>query len=248
VNYVSPNAKVGENVSIGFYTVIYEDVTIGSNVTIGNNVTLYQGVTIADNVCIESNAIIGRQPRPAITSTIKITKEIKPVQVGACTTVGSGAVLYAGSIIGSYCLIGDTAVVREGCTIGDYVIVGCGAVIENLVSIGLRTKIQSCAYITAYTTIGENCFIAPMVTTTNDNYMGRTEARFMHIKGANIQKGARVGGGSILLPGVTLAEESFIAAGSVVTKDTRPGKVYKGLPAREYDSVPENELLKGEEK
>lgn len=75
-------------------------------------------------------------------------------------------------------------------------------------------------YITAYTNIGEHCFIAPMVTTTNDNFMGRTQERFKHISGANIQDGARVGGGSILLPGVTVAEESFIAAGAVVTKDT----------------------------
>jgi acetyltransferase-like isoleucine patch superfamily enzyme len=114
------------------------------------------------------------------------------------------------------------------------------------VNIGQKTKIQSGSYITAYTTIGENCFIAPMVTTTNDNFMGRTEDRFKHIKGATIHNGARVGGGSILLPGVTIAEETFIAAGSVVTKDTLPGKVYRGVPAREFRAVPEKELLKGE--
>jgi acetyltransferase-like isoleucine patch superfamily enzyme len=57
-----------------------------------------------------------------------------------------------------------------------------------------------------------------------------------------------VGGGAILLPGVVIGEESFIAAGSVMTKDALPGKVYKGVPAREFRPVPEEEMLKEEEK
>ncbi|TAH69118.1 MAG: N-acetyltransferase [Anaerolineaceae bacterium] len=237
-----------QNVSIGFYSVIGDEVTIGSNVFIGNNVTIYPGTKIGDNVYIESNAVVGRQPRPAKTSTIKIEQTLAPLEIGTGTTIGAGAVLYAGTLLGSYCLIGDSAVVRESCTIGDYVIVGTGSIIENSVDIGQKTKIQSGSYITAYTRIGKNCFIAPMVTTTNDNFMGRTEDRFKYIKGASIHNGARVGGGAILLPGVVIGEESFIAAGSVVTKDTLPGKVYKGIPAREFRPVPDNEMLKEEEK
>ncbi len=248
VNCISQTAKLGQNVSIGCYTAIGDEVIIGSNVTIGNNVTIYSGTEVGDNVYIESNTVIGRQPRPAITSTLKIIESLPSLKIGSGTTIGSGAVLYAGTVLGSYCLIGDTAVVRESCIIEDYVIVGTGTIVENSVNIGQKTKIQSGSYITAYTTIGKSCFIAPMVTTTNDNYMGRTEERFKYIKGASIDNGARVGGGSILLPGVTIARESFIGAGSVVTKDTQPGKVYIGVPAREFRDVPENEFLKEEGK
>lgn len=247
MNSVSQTAKIMQNVSIGFYSVIGDEVTIGSDVTIGNNVTIYPGTKIGDNVSIESNAVVGRQPHPAKTSTIKITEPLAPLEIGSGTTIGAGAVLYAGTVLGSCCLIGDAAVVRERCTIGDYVIVGTGSIVENSVDIGQKTKIQSGSYITAYTTIGKNCFIAPMVTTTNDNFMGRTEERFKLIKGAVIKNGARVGGGVILLPGVVIGEESFIAAGSVMTKDALPGKVYKGVPAREFRPVPEKEMLKEEE-
>ena len=245
---ISPTAKIGEGVSIGLFTVISEEVSIGSNVVISNNVTIYPGVRVGDNVYIEAGAVLGRQPRPAKTSTLHITQRLAPLEVGAGTIVGAGAVLYAGSVIGLNCLLGDTAIVREGCKISDFVIIGSGTVVENSVTIRIKTKIQSCSYITAYTSIGENCFIAPMVTTTNDNFMGRTKERFRHIKGAQIQNGARVGGSSILLPGVIIGEESFIAAGSVVTKDTEPGKMYKGIPAREFRSVPEEEMLKGDER
>lgn len=247
MNFISETAKIMQNVSIGFNSVIGDEVIIGSNACIGNNVTIYKGTKIGDNVYIESNAVIGRQPRPAKTSTVKISEPLSPAEVGSGTTIGAGAVLYAGTVLGSYCLIGDTTVVRERCMIGDFVIIGTGAIVENSVNIGEKTKIQSGSYITAYSNVGKNCFIAPMVTTTNDNFMGRTEERFKYIKGAIIKNAARVGGGSILLPGVTVGEESFIAAGSVVTKDTVPKKYYMGIPAREYKPVPENELLKEEE-
>ena len=247
MRYVSPTAKIAADANIGYFTVIGDGACIGSNVTIGNNVTIYPGSIIGDNVYIESNAVIGRLPRPAKTSTVKITGDLPPVKVGAGSIIGCGAVLYAGTEVGSSCLIGDRTLVREYCLIGDNVVIGSGSIVENCVTIAKNTKIQSGAYITTYTIIGENCFIAPMVTTLNDNFMGRTEERFKHIKGADIKKGARVGGGSILLPGIKVAEESFIAAGAVVTRDTLPARVYKGVPAKEFRIVPEKELLKEED-
>lgn len=247
MKFISQTAQIMQNVTVGYYTVICDGAIIGSDVFIGNNVTIYPGTKIGDNVYIESNAVIGRQPRPAKTSTVKINEPPAPLVIGQGTSIGSGTVLYAGTVLGSYCLVGDTAVVREHCIIGDYVIIGTGTTVENSVNIGHKTKIQSNSYITAYTVIGNNCFIAPMVTTTNDNFMGRTEDRFKYIKGPVIKNKARIGGGAILLPGVNIGEESFIAAGSVVTKDTMPEKVYMGVPAREYKNVSENELLKEDE-
>lgn len=157
--------------------------------------------------------------------------------------VGAFAVIYAGTAIGAHGLIADHAFIRERCTIGDYVIIGRGVSLENQVSVGDYTKIQTGSYITAYSTLEAYVFIAPMVTTTNDNYMGRTEKRLQQIKGPTIKRGARVGGGSILLPGIIIGEEAFIAAGAVVTRDVPPGQVYKGMPAKYFKDVPSEELL-----
>jgi acetyltransferase-like isoleucine patch superfamily enzyme len=161
-------------------------------------------------------------------------------------TVGCSAVLYAGTSYADAAFVGDGAVVRERCSIGQNVVIGSGVAVENDTKIGSFTKIQTGSYITAYMEIEERVFIAPMVTTTNDNYMGRTEKRFKSIKGPTIQRGARIGGGVILLPGVKVAPETFVAAGALVTKDTTKKRVLKGFPAKDLREVPEEELLPSE--
>jgi acetyltransferase-like isoleucine patch superfamily enzyme len=133
--------------------------------------------------------------------------------------------------------------VRERVTIADDVVVGRGSLVENDTTIGRGTRIQAEAYVTAYSTLEEDVFIAPCVVTTNDNFMGRTERRKELMKGPTIRRGARVGGGAILLPGIEIGEEAFVGAGAVVTKDVPPGKVVVGNPARVLRDVPTDELL-----
>jgi UDP-3-O-[3-hydroxymyristoyl] glucosamine N-acyltransferase len=246
-NFVHPEAKLGENVSVGHFTVIEEGVVIGDNVTIGNNVTIHAGTVIGSNVFISDNCVLGRWPRPAKTSTVKVDSDLPPLAIGDGTTIGACTVLYRGSTFGKEVMIGDQASVREKCVIGDRVVIGRGVAVENQVEIGSFTKIQTNAYITAYTKLEDHVFIAPTVTTTNDNFMGRTKERFKFVRGPLVKRGARVGGGSILLPGVTVAEESFIAAGAVVNKDTEPAKVYVGVPARVLRDVPEREKLENQD-
>jgi acetyltransferase-like isoleucine patch superfamily enzyme len=73
--------------------------------------------------------------------------------------------------------------------------------------------------------------------------MGRTEARHSALKGATIRRAARIGGGVVILPGIEIGEEAFVAAGALVTKDIPAGKLVAGLPARVWRDVPEEELL-----
>jgi acetyltransferase-like isoleucine patch superfamily enzyme len=103
--------------------------------------------------------------------------------------------------------------------------------------------VQANAYVTAYTTVEEDVFIAPGVVTTNDNYMGRTEARLAELRGPTIRRGARIGGAAVLLPGVEIGEEAFVGAGAVVLRDVPPRTVVVGNPARKIRDVPDGELL-----
>ncbi|WLR55524.1 DapH/DapD/GlmU-related protein [Mesobacillus subterraneus] len=243
MNFIDPSAKLDETVKVGYFSVVEKDVKLGKDVVIGNRVTIHEGTVIGDGTTIADGAVVGKPPKPAKTSTVKLADSIPALELGEGVTVGANAVIYRGAKIGSDTLIADLASVRENVEIGNYVIVGRGVTVENYVKIGDRTKIQSNSYITAYTTLEEQVFIAPCVTTTNDNLMGRTEERFDKIKGATVKKGARVGGASILLPGIVVEEETFIAAGALVTKNTEPKTLIKGVPAKFVRMVDERELL-----
>jgi acetyltransferase-like isoleucine patch superfamily enzyme len=204
--------------------------------------TVYPGTVLGDGVKVLENAVVGKQPSLSPRSTAK-REPLPPTTIGDGTIVSTGAIVFAGSEIGARVILGDQSCVRERVTIGDDVVVGRGSLVENDTTIGALTKIQADAYITAYSTLEENVFIAPCVVTTNDNFMGRTERRHELIKGPTIRRGARVGGGAILCPGIEIGEEAFVGAGAVVTKDVPPRKVVVGSPARVLRDVPAEELL-----
>ena len=81
------------------------------------------------------------------------------------------------------------------------------------------------------------------MVTTNDNFMGRTERRHDLKQGPTIRRGARVGGGAVLCPGIEIGEDAFVGAGAVVTKNVPARKVVVGNPARVIRDVADDELL-----
>lgn len=246
--FVDPSAQLGEDVRVGHFSVIEADVRIGNRVNIGHGVVIRKGTVIGDDCEIADNTVIGKHPTVASTSTLKKRGDLTeatlpPLEIGRTVTVGACVVLYAGTIIEDGVFVADLASVREHCRIGRKAIIGRGVTVENQCEIGEFTKIQAEAYITALSKVGDRVFIAPTVSTTNDNFMGRTEERFKHRKGATIKSRARIGGGAVLLPGVTIGEEAMVGAGAVVTRDVPPYKVAYGNPARVQRDTPSEQVL-----
>jgi acetyltransferase-like isoleucine patch superfamily enzyme len=203
---------------------------------------VYPGTVLGEGVKVLENAVVGKQPSLSPRSTAK-REPLPPAELGDGTIVSTGAIVFAGSRIGARVILGDQSCVRERVEVGDDVVLGRGSLIENDTTVGARTTIQAGAYITAYCTLEDDVFIAPCVVTTNDNFMGRTERRHELIKGPTIRRGARVGGGAILCPGIEIGEEAFVGAGAVVTKDVPARKLVVGNPARVLRDVPDDELL-----
>jgi len=203
---------------------------------------VYPGTVLGEGVRVLEHAVVGKQPTLSPRSTAK-REELSGCVLGAGTVVSTGAIVFAGSELGARVIVGDNACVRERCRVGDDVVIGRGSLIENDTTIGALTKIQAHAYITAYSTLEDHVFIAPCVVTTNDNFMGRTEKRHELVRGPTIRRGARVGGGAVLCPGIEIGEEAFVGAGAVVIRDVPPRAVVVGNPARQIREVPPEELL-----
>ena len=203
---------------------------------------VYPGTVIGDGCVLGDHAVVGKPPALSPRSTAA-RDELPPLELGPGTIVAAGAIVFAGTRIGARVIVGDQACVRERCEVGDDVVIGRGSLVENNTFIGALTKIQANAYITAYATLEEEVFIAPGVTTTNDNFMGRTELRHELRRGPTIRRGARIGGAAVLCPGVEIGEEAYVGAGAVVIRDVPPRAVVVGNPARQIREVASEELL-----
>lgn len=245
---IHPSARVGNDVTIGRYTVVGENVVIGEGCVIGHHVVIHAGSDIGPGVRIDDHAVVGKLPMAARRSkTTKTGRVLDPVSIGENAIIGTGAIVYAGAVIGKNVLIADTASVREDTTIGDDTIIGRNATIDNRVTVGSRCKIQTNVYICAYSELGDDCFIAPCAATSNDNYAGRWKERSKYYKGVTVKNGGRIGVNATTLPGRIIHADGMAAAGAVVTKDIAEGTVVCGNPARKLRDTPDNQLLKNQE-
>jgi UDP-3-O-[3-hydroxymyristoyl] glucosamine N-acyltransferase len=241
-------ARIGEGTTAGEYCVIEDGAVIGANCVIGHHVVIRSLAVIGDNVRIDDFADIGKLPMKAANSAVTVNgRELPPAIIGDGSIVGTGAVVYAGCRIGQGVLIADLATVREDTEIGEKTIIGRGAAIENRCTVGAFCKIETNAYITAYSVIEDRCFIAPGVVTSNDNFAGRTRERFRAFRGVMVKRGGRIGAGAVILPGKTIGCDGFAAAGSVVTRDVPEKTVVAGTPARKLREVESQQLLENQE-
>jgi acetyltransferase-like isoleucine patch superfamily enzyme len=97
--------------------------------------------------------------------------------------------------------------------------------------IGKHCKIEAFAFIPPGSIIEDYVFIGPHVNLTNDKYPNLLLSSW-ELKSVIIKRGARVGAGAVILPGVVIGEEAMIGAGAVVTKNVLARTTFYGNPAR----------------
>jgi UDP-2-acetamido-3-amino-2,3-dideoxy-glucuronate N-acetyltransferase len=136
---------------------------------------------------------------------------IKDVEIGEGTVIHDQVNLYKCKI-GRNCKIDAYVYIEEGVVIGD------------------NCKIRPFVFIPTGVTIEDDVFIAPGVIFTNDKYPKvRGEWKLMPIR---VKKGASIGSGVVILPGVTIGENALIGAGAIVTKDVPDNAIVAGTPSR----------------
>ena len=127
-------------------------------------------------------------------------------------------------------------VVFPHCKIGENVNICSHCLIENDVVIGNNVTIKSGVQLWDGIEVEDNVCIGANVSFTNDKYPRVKNPDWTLMK-TKICKGASIGAGSTILPGITIGENAMIGAGSVVTKDIPAGELWMGNPAKFYKKV-----------
>jgi UDP-2-acetamido-3-amino-2,3-dideoxy-glucuronate N-acetyltransferase len=127
-----------------------------------------------------------------------------------------------------------------GCTIGNDSTVGPFVEIQKGVQVGARCKISSHSFLCEGLTIEDEVFIGHHVCFTNDRFPralneagGLARDGDWTLETTLVERGASIGSGVVVLPGVTIHSGAVVGAGAVVTKDVAPNAVVAGCPARQ---------------
>ena len=127
-------------------------------------------------------------------------------------------------------------VIFPNCKIGENCNICANVLIENDVVIGDNVTIKCGVHVWDGITLEDNVMIGSNVTFTNDMYP-RSKNQDWKLLKTKVCKGATIGAGSVILPGITIGANAFVGAGSVVTKDVPEGELWIGNPAKFYRKV-----------
>ena len=152
---IADSVNLGENVTIGPFSVIDKNVIIGDNCFIGNNVTIGCDTTIGEKCKIFHSSSIGEVPQDLKYSGEKtltkignntIIREFVTINKGTSelgkTQVGSNVLLMASTHVAHDCLVGDNVIMSNLATLGGHVkigrwaILGVGVLIHQFTQIG----------------------------------------------------------------------------------------------------------------
>jgi acetyltransferase-like isoleucine patch superfamily enzyme len=134
------------------------------------------------------------------------------------------------SDIGSGTKIWQNCVVLPGAQIGEDNNICAGSFIEGGATLGNGVTIKNGVQVWSGVTIGDDVFVGPNVSFTNDkNPRSKIHGPPMNTE---VRKGASIGAGAVILPGLVIGEGAMVGAGAVVIEDVHPNSTVVGNPAR----------------
>ncbi|SUD43900.1 UDP-N-acetylglucosamine acyltransferase [Pseudomonas fluorescens] len=138
---IDDGAKIGNNVSIGPYSIVHKNVVIGDNTEIGAYCEIGLPTKLANG---------------------------RPLIIGKDAVIRSHSVFYEGSTFGTNLVTGHRVTVRELTTAGDGFQIGTLGDIQGHCEIGDYVKCHSNVHIGQHSTVGNYVWIFPYVVLTND--------------------------------------------------------------------------------
>ena len=193
---IDPGARLGQNVSVGPYSVIEADCHIGDNVWIDTHVKIARYTSIGSGSRIYKGALVGEEPqdhrfkvgvvsRTEIGANVTLREYVtihrSPFE-GGITSVGEGTLLMAFCHVGHDAQIGNYVTAANHTAFSGHVIVEDRAVLSGYVLIHQFCRIGKLAMIGGRTIILQDvppfCMLAENETVCGPNVVGLRRAGY----------------------------------------------------------------------
>ncbi len=169
--YVSPDAKLGDNVEVGPFAYIDAQVEIGDGCHIMNNATVFNHVKMGKDCTVYPGAVVG-----AIPQDLKYDGEESWVEIGdrvnirECATINRGTLASGKGVtrIGSDTLIMSYAHIAHDCQIGNH------CIIVSFVGLAGETDVEDWGILGGksgshqFSKVGTHAFVAAFAKITKD--------------------------------------------------------------------------------
>jgi UDP-2-acetamido-3-amino-2,3-dideoxy-glucuronate N-acetyltransferase len=170
-------------------------------------------LTTSKQVLQSKEDAAGRTSQESNAIFVHPLADCQSTRIGAGTKIWQFSVVLPGAAIGSNCNVNSHCFVENDVVIGDNVTVKCGVYLWD----GLR--------------IEDDVFIGPNASFTNDR-LPRSKQYPEKFLQTVIRRGASIGAGAVIAPGLTIGELAVIGAGAVVTKNVPAKAVVYGVASR----------------
>jgi UDP-2-acetamido-3-amino-2,3-dideoxy-glucuronate N-acetyltransferase len=153
------------------------------------------------------------------------------IYVHPSAVVDQGAVIGAFTSVWHFSHVEQQAVVGENCNLGQNVYVGNNAVVGHGCRLGNSVSVFS------HVELHDFVFCAPFMVFTHISFPRAAVNRRTTFAKTIVKTGVTLGANATVVPGITIGEGTFLAAGSTLTRDTRPWSLMIGSPARQVGWV-----------
>ena len=198
---IDPGAVIGDNVTIGPYSIIESDVTIGSGATIGPHVVIHRYTTLGNNCEVHATAVLGDTPQDVAFKDVPSYVNIgngctiregvtihRGTKEGTTTQVGDGCFLMAFSHLAHNVILGDEVILANGVLLAGYVEVGDKAFISGNAVVHQFTKIGKLAMISGCAAVGKDVPPFCVVQAAQRNAIGGINIVGMRRAGLNVDE------------------------------------------------------------
>lgn len=211
--------------------IISESATLAANVTVGANAIIYDNVAVEEGTVIGPNSILGEPTSDYYGQANYVNPQLR---IGPHGLIRSGAVIYAGTVIGAHVECGHRVTIREGATIGAHCRFGTLADIQGRCMVGDYARFHSNVHVGQGATVGNFVWIYPFSALLND-----PQPPSNVLRGVVLEDFAVLATSVVIAAGVRIGRDSFVAARSFVTNDVPRETMVAGYPARQIGSTRE---------
>ncbi len=166
---VSPQARLGQDITVGPFCVVEPDVTVGEHCTLASRVVIKNGTTLGDHNQVFEGAVLGGFPQHT-----RMPERLGRVEIGSHNTIRENCTvhraLHEGTTtkVGHHNLLMVGAHVAHDCCVGDYTVLANNVLLGGFVTVNDRAFVSGAVGVHQFCRIGRLAMIGGCARVVQD--------------------------------------------------------------------------------